>query len=56
MGVVIDEMESTVEPDAAAAGPAQHAEPTAPPSQMPLDQLMVDLHRVARRQMRLRAD
>jgi hypothetical protein len=56
MGVVIDEMESTVESDAGVGRPAEPAEASAAPRQMPLERLAADLQRVARRQMRLIAD
>jgi hypothetical protein len=54
MAVVIDEVESTVEPEPTSAQPAGQS--SGGQQNIPRDQLTAELHRIARRQARLKAD
>jgi hypothetical protein len=55
MAVVIDELQSTVEPETPRAGGTEHGAQSVPVRQ-PLEKLGTDLRRIMKRQTRLRAD
>jgi hypothetical protein len=56
MAVVIDEMESTVEPDSNSAHTSESTDYQAHPPKPGVDELARNLRHLARRQRRLKAD
>jgi hypothetical protein len=55
MAVVIDELQSTVEPETPRVGKTERNGESAP-AQHPVEELGAELRRIMKRQMRLRAD